>query len=234
MKKLTKKSLDELAKVMPVVSEKSQQTFLGGTGSLLGSLWNATADGTNATYTNTGSGSFTDGSGMYNYGSGDTLGDNFYYDSGSGSGNFDGLVNDATRVAPGGITNTLRIADGTLKLENGSTVFYGNDGTVVRFDGVSWTTATVRSDTAYCDGNAIHIDQGWANNGFKVENFAHEYGHYIQRTRMSAAGYWSNALLSAGSVLVDGVLHTNLHDSLEYEEEATQLGTEYLKTHKEP
>ncbi|NCB69399.1 MAG: hypothetical protein EOM47_11205 [Bacteroidia bacterium] len=54
MKKLTKKSLNELSEIMPVLSEKNQKGFIGGTG-----IWESTPDGTNATYVNTGTGFVT-------------------------------------------------------------------------------------------------------------------------------------------------------------------------------
>lgn len=58
MKKLTRKSLDELAAVMPVISEKSEQRgYVGGTGT---SIWNSSASGQDTVWTNTGSGFMND------------------------------------------------------------------------------------------------------------------------------------------------------------------------------
>ncbi len=85
-RKLTRKSLDELAKVMPVLSECQQNSYVGG--GLFHDLWNATPDGTNATYTNTGSGSFSGSYGEFEYDSGYVSGNTSPYSSGE-SGNED-------------------------------------------------------------------------------------------------------------------------------------------------
>ncbi len=146
MKKLTKKSLDELAEIMPVISEKIQQECVGGTRSLFGSLWNATADGTNATYVNTGSGSFSGDEFICNYDTGSIIGDSF-----DGTGNLSGSGSDAPSAFTMSVdqlwTNSmdLGVESNAVILSNGQIIWLKSSQN--SSDTSSWKCDNIRTNT---------------------------------------------------------------------------------------
>lgn len=75
----------------------------------------------------------------------------------------------------------IKIKGGFLQEINGGVQYTGDDGSTCFFSGVSLST-TSPSGTAYQYGGTIHIDEKWRS--FDVNDFAHEYGHYIQEQEM--------------------------------------------------
>ena len=138
-----------------------------------------------------------------------------------------------TSILGGGEENiTINISGGTLKEINGGVQYTGSDGSTCYFSGVSLSTKSPEG-TAYQYGGTIHIDEKWSS--FDVNDFAHEYGHYIQEQEMGTFAYtfyvgvrsafdvmWGNFLDSIG------VSHKD-HSARSYEVDATKKGDDYLK-----
>ena len=81
--------------------------------------------------------------------------------------------------------------------------------------------------TAYQLNGMIHVSSSWANDGFNVYDFAHEYGYYLQQEEMGSLKYYMMAMASVYSV------YSNPGNHLQqpFEMEASRLGLEYLNEH---
>lgn len=120
---------------------------------------------------------------------------------------------------------TLQIYGGSLIEQSNGTWFYGDDGRRIFFEGIGISTSYVLDRGAYQAGGTIHVGEYWANNGFGVDKFAHEYGHYLQEQEMGGAAYWSQvAVPSAYSAWSD----LSNHDNQPYEQDATNRGQSYM------
>ncbi len=132
--------------------------------------------------------------------------------------------------------NILYISGGYLENMSYGVLFVGNDGTRCFFNGVSWTTdglyniIPVVENTAYQWNGTIHIDYGWAKDGFNVYNFAHEFGHYLQQEEMGTYNYLRYVAYPSMYNLQfeDGYNH----NSMPYETDATSRGIKFFNTHK--
>lgn len=127
----------------------------------------------------------------------------------------------------------IKIKGGVLQEINGGVQYTGDDGSTCFFSGVSLST-TSPSGTAYQYGGTIHIDEKWRS--FDVNDFAHEYGHYIQEQEMGTFTYtYSVGVPSAFDVMWGnffdwlGISHKE-HSHRSYEVDASEKGNDYLKS----
>lgn len=128
------------------------------------------------------------------------------------------------RLVIGG-TDQLRIKGGYLEEKDGGTYFYGDDGSSVFFKDVGFYTSLVANGDDYQWIEVICVSGNWANSGFSVYDFAHEYGHYLQQEDMGTGKYLVNiAIPSVYSASTDPYNHS----SQSYEQDATNRGEEYL------
>lgn len=133
------------------------------------------------------------------------------------------------KVIGGG--NRVQISGGYLEEKDGGTYFYGNNGGSVFFSGISISTSLVADNAAYQMSGTIHVSESWANNGFSVYDFAHEYGHYLQQVDMGTYKYITDvAIPSVYSASQD----PSNHSSKPYEQQATNLGNQYLENNWRP
>lgn len=128
----------------------------------------------------------------------------------------------------GGTGDYLWISGGYLEDTSSGVVFHGNDGCTMFYEGVDISTNVVVSNAAYQLFGTIHIDNGWANNGFDIDDFNHEYGHYIQEQQMGTSSYIINIGLPSAYDVATG---NSEHMSQPYEIEATNLGNSYYNNH---
>lgn len=141
------------------------------------------------------------------------------------------LLNDSAQASILG-GEDIKINGGLLQEVNGGVQYTGEDGASCFFSGVSLSTKA-SSGTAYQYGGTIHIDEKWTS--FDINDFAHEYGHYIQEQEMGTFTYtFSVAIPSAFDVMwgnyLDwlGISHTD-HSNRSYEKDASDKGNDYLK-----
>lgn len=120
----------------------------------------------------------------------------------------------------------LPISGGTLVDTQSGVDFISNSRQVTHFKGVDISTSWVREGTAYQLNGTIHIDEGWAKNGFNIYDFAHEYGHYLQQQDPNHC-YLTTILKSVYSVISDPGNHKNQPIEID----ATRRGNEYLRDH---
>lgn len=123
--------------------------------------------------------------------------------------------------------DSLQISGGTLRQYAGGVIFTSKNGDqCCAFPGVKMTSVAVNGG-AYQLLGYIGIDSDWVSNGFTIYDFAHEYGHYLQQEKY---GYWEYLYhIMPESLKTVG---TPEHKNNPVEVEATQLGEEYLSTHK--
>lgn len=140
------------------------------------------------------------------------------------------LLNDVTKasiVGGAAACGGREIAGGTLEERNGGVVYTGNDGSTCFFAGVKLGDGFAVENTAYQLGGVITISKSWTS--FNVDDFAHEYGHYLQEQEMGHWNYfWDVAVYSAYDMLVNGGYG---HQDLSVEKDATERGKAYLSSH---
>lgn len=134
-------------------------------------------------------------------------------------------------VMVGGGDGDIVIYGGVLHNGNGGVTFIGNDGTTCFFEGVTARTPAIIADgTAYQFGGNINMSKKGLSTNFGIEDFAHEYGHYLQQKEMGVIDYtFQVAIPSAWNLLHD----PQTHDQQPYEQGATTKGMEYYNTHKQ-
>lgn len=140
----------------------------------------------------------------------------------------DTLLNDsATLLSTAGSDSTINISGGTLKNTNGGVLYTGNDGSSCFFTGVSASVVGWIPDGTACQwSGTIYIETGWAASSFNVNDFAHEYGHYLQQQEMGTGSYiWSVGISSVWDMIKNGGCG---HSDLPYEKDATERGMAYL------
>lgn len=107
----------------------------------------------------------------------------------------------------------------------GGVLYKGDDGASCLFKGVSLSLGRVVDRSAYQWNGTIHVSPGWIASGFTVNDFAHEYGHFLQQNQSGVIGYCRIALSSMYSLATN----PRNHSSRSFEREATELGRAYLK-----
>ncbi len=122
-----------------------------------------------------------------------------------------------------GGNNTWRIYGGYLYEVEGGTLFCGDNGKFVWFPGISVSSDWVTGGAAYQYGGTIHVDEDWSN--FDINDFAHEYGHYLQQ---KDKGYWSYILNVAIPSMYTAGSDPGNHSTYWYEQDATQRGEHVL------
>ena len=143
----------------------------------------------------------------------------------------------------GGGNDSLRISGGTLYNQSDGVLYQGDNGESCFFRGVTFVTpGFVPAYTSAQYGGYIFIDKEWANNGYSVNTFMHEYGHYIQQSLygcMSGFQYtytlynWYVAVPSAWDLIKRYFYDPGYsHDSLPCEQEATKYGQNYYNANK--
>lgn len=131
----------------------------------------------------------------------------------------------------GGMGEKLNISGGSLENVEGGVLFTGSDGSTCLFEGVSWTSNCVFSGTAYQAMGYIHISNDWVNaayHPFDINDFAHEFGHYLQEQEYGLAYYLGIAAPSAAEIYF---FNGQYHDLLPGEQDADKRGEEYMKEH---
>lgn len=126
----------------------------------------------------------------------------------------------------------IKIKGGVLQEINGGVQYTGEDGSTCFFSGVSLSTDSA-SGTAYQYGGTIHIDEKWKS--FNINDFAHEYGHYLQEQEMGTFTYTFSVAIPSGLDIMWGdfldwlgISHTD-HSNRSYEKDATEKGDDFLK-----
>lgn len=128
----------------------------------------------------------------------------------------------------GGGDATLRIEGGYLVDTAEGVVFKSDSGCEMFFEGVDISTSSVAEYSAYQFNGTIHISQSWADSGFGISVFVHEYGHYLQQNEMGTFKYITDvAIPSVYSAATD----PENHSSQSYEQDATERGEVYWNNH---
>lgn len=149
------------------------------------------------------------------------------------------LLNDSIQASILGGGDPLKIKGGTLVEKNGGVQYTGDDETTCFFSGVSLGNLAL-SGTAYQYNGTINIDEGWANGKdgvqFDINNFIHEYGHFLQEQEMGHFEYSFRVAIPSGTDIglrniynLFGYKHSYSHMDLPFEKNATERGEEYYK-----
>ena len=136
-------------------------------------------------------------------------------------------LNDSIQASILGGGYPLKIKGGTLVEKNGGVQYTGDDGTTCFFSGVSLGNSAL-SGTAYQYNGTIHIDEGWANGKdgvqFDINNFIHEYGHFLQEQEMGHFEYSFRVAIPSGTDIglrniynLFGYKHSYSHMDLPFE-----------------
>lgn len=137
------------------------------------------------------------------------------------------LLDDTTKMSILGGGDKVNIKGGTLENMQNGVQYVGTDGTTCFFEGVNYAIGgIVWKDSAYQLLGTIRISKSWIEDGFSVESFAHEYGHYLQQKDMSVWDYTILAVKSLYSSISDG------HSSKSYEQDASGRGSDYYNKNK--
>lgn len=205
-RRLTRESLTELAKRMPVLSEDMQRSYVGG-----------------------GDGTFGNPYSYQEYLQLNSPRQVYYLNE---SGNLTYALSESVVIAYRG--TEYKIAGGTLVDTPEGVEFHSDSGIKVWFPFVDISTSIVNEGTAYNLTGTIHIDKGWLEKGFGINDFLHEFGHYLQEIEMGFSEYVTGvAIPSMLSLLRD----PESHDSQPFEQDATKRGQEFwnkwLENHEE-
>lgn len=124
----------------------------------------------------------------------------------------------------GGGDNPYRINGGTIQNTDIGVVWMGDDGRSCTFYGVSFDIGGLcYANAAYQLSGTIHIGSEWAENGFGVYDFAHEFGHYLQQEEYGFLGYVTDVIIPS----VTSASSPN-HSEIPCEKDATKRGKDYL------
>ncbi|MGE9314219.1 hypothetical protein ACLOAU_21370 [Niabella sp. CJ426] len=223
MKRKLKLAFDQLRKEMQPMNSTEMSSVLGG----------LTVNEILTYYTNLGFNFDSDSSGNYfAYGPAASTG-NYVEDWGSGFQDSSGSSGAGSNPYYEANDDQMAINGGLLVETANGVQYYGSSGTVAFFPGVK-LSKNAANNTAYQMNGTIHINENWANNGFDIDDFAHEYGHYLQQQGRGQFRYLLEiALPSVGSAVIGNILYKmfgteNFHDNQWYEKSATQLGQEFL------
>ena len=138
--------------------------------------------------------------------------------------NLDELTNAMPVISEQDQRSCVGGAPGDILDISGGTVFFGENGFMTFYRDVTFSTKNVVDGAAYQLNGVIHISQSWANNGFSNDDFAHEYGHFLQQQEMGTLAYLRYvAIPSMESVWTD----PDNHASEPFEIDATERGMEY-------
>ncbi|MGE9312244.1 hypothetical protein ACLOAU_11375 [Niabella sp. CJ426] len=123
----------------------------------------------------------------------------------------------------------MRIQGGTLYADLNGTTYIGDDGAVCYFQGVSFTTdCATGGKAAYQLDGIIHVTDDWANDGFDIYKFSHEYGHYLQQQQMGDAAYYAYVV---GPSVWSAATDPSNHPNQWFEDAATVNGDIYYNQH---
>lgn len=118
----------------------------------------------------------------------------------------------------------LRILEGYLIPKTDHVIFRSDEGGEIVFQGVRISTSMVVKNSAYQLNGIIYISKNWIKGGFSIQDFTHEYGHYLQQQEMGLFKYLRKvALPSIFSLLTKPKTHYHRP----FERDATNKGNEY-------
>lgn len=119
---------------------------------------------------------------------------------------------------------SLRIREGYLISKTDHVIFRSDEGWEIIFQGVRISTSMVVKNAAYQLNSVIHISKNWIKRGFSIQDFTHEYGHYLQQQEMGLFKYLRKvAFLSVFSLIT----RPETHYHRPFERDATNKGNEY-------
>lgn len=128
-------------------------------------------------------------------------------------------------VFMGGGDDLYRINGGTIQNTGAGVVWTGDDGSSCTFYGVSFDVGGFcPGDAAYQLNGTIHIGSDWAEDGFGLYDFAHEFGHYLQQEEYGFWGYVKNVIIPSV-----GTSGSPNHYQTPCEKDATKRGEDYLR-----
>lgn len=143
------------------------------------------------------------------------------------------LLDDTTKKSILGGGEIVPLSKGSLEnMENG-VQYIGKDGITCFFAGVNFSLGGTADMTAYQLLGTIHIDPTWINDKdhpFTVEDFAHEYGHFLQELSMGTLSYLMYVALP--SVLNEWLEGGSGHSEMPTEKQATEFGMDYYNKNK--
>ena len=120
----------------------------------------------------------------------------------------------------------IHIRGGWLTTINGGTMFTSDNGSYVFFQGIRFTTSFALHNSAYQIFGYIHISRRWLENGFSLNHFAHEYGHYLQQKDKGLLRY---LFFIAIPSLFSALKEPSAHIYKPYEVDATVRGNDYVR-----
>ena len=137
----------------------------------------------------------------------------------------------------GGLHEQLSISGGVLENVEGGVLFTGNDGSTCLFEGATFVAGGSLPGSAYQMSGTIHISYDWLNDKkypFNVNNFAHEFGHYLQQQEMGLGSYLVDVAAPSGYDMALRYVGCNpgyAHNELPYEKDADDRGKKYMEEH---
>lgn len=127
-------------------------------------------------------------------------------------------------------SSVLPITGGFLASDRGGTTFRGMDGLQLFFPGVRFSTRMVAPRAAYQIGGTIYISRSWANSGFNLKAFAHEYGHYLQQQEWGTLYYVFKVAIPS---VYSAWFFPDTHHLNWFEQDATARGNRLLETFRD-
>ena len=128
--------------------------------------------------------------------------------------------------------NTWKFTDGTMTQQAEGALFVSNRGVRVCFHGIRVHVGNffIPRNTAFQFMGHVFISRHWLSEGFSMEYFSHEYGHYLQQRRLGLFRYiFGIALPSVWSMFTNPVMHP----AKRFERHATILGRRYARDNSE-
>lgn len=120
----------------------------------------------------------------------------------------------------------FKIQGGYLIPKETHVLFPSDKGEEIIFQGIRVSTSRVVKNAAYQLNGVIYISKNWIKKGFSVQDFAHEYGHYLQQKEL---GLFKYLVKIAFPSMFSLAAKPKKHFQRPFERDATNKGNEYLK-----
>lgn len=115
---------------------------------------------------------------------------------------------------------------GTIRNTNEGVVYLANDGKRCLFPEVKFKLSEKLGYRAYQMRGVIHVGSQWIGGNFKIDDFTHEFGHFLQEKEYGHFIYFFK--IAVPSFCACGFLTGDERENLKIEKDASDRGKAFL------